>query len=60
MAVEVTLLADFTGGEINAISAVEPRDGEWLLLEGLVLDSNGRLRSQWPGVSWFIQSEEES
>lgn len=52
MAVSAELLADFTGGEISAISSVEPAQNQWLLLEGLVLDSNGRLRSQWSGVTW--------
>lgn len=52
MPIEAALLADFTGGEIRAISSVEPAENQWLLLEGLVLDQNGRLRSQWAGVTW--------
>lgn len=52
MAVSAELLADFTGGEISAISSVEPLQNQWLLLEGFVLDRNGRLRSQWSGVTW--------
>jgi hypothetical protein len=56
MPIEAQYLADFSGGEIYAISSVEPKDNQWLLLEGLILDQNRRLRAQWPGVSWSVQS----
>ena len=56
MPIENEILADFTGGEITAISSVEPRENQWLLLEGFVLDKNGRLRSQWAGVTWKAES----
>jgi len=52
LAIEQTFLPDFTGGEITAISSIEARENNWLLLEGFVLDKNGRLRSQWAGVTW--------
>lgn len=52
MPIEESILADFRGGEIYAISSVEPAESQWLLLEGLILDNNGRLRSQWSGVTW--------
>ena len=51
MPIEPSFLADFTGGEIRAISSIEPRENQWLLLEGFILDQNGRLRSQWAGVT---------
>jgi hypothetical protein len=52
MPIEQAFLSDFTGGEIAAISSIEPSERQWLLLEGLVLDQNGRLRAQWAGVTW--------
>lgn len=52
MPISQNIYADFTGGEVTAISSVEPAENEWLLLEGFVLDDNGRLRAQWAGVSW--------
>lgn len=58
MPIEANFLDKFTGGEIFAISSVEPAQNQWLLLEGLILDQNGRLRAQWPGTSWFIESDE--
>jgi hypothetical protein len=58
MPVEARYLADFTGGEIYAISSVEPRENQWLLLEGFVLDQNRRLRSQWAGVSWDVETDD--
>lgn len=60
MAVEVELLANFTGGEISIIASTEPQENDWLLLEGFVLDDNGRLRSQWAGASWDIDLTEGS
>jgi hypothetical protein len=58
MPIQQSILADFSGGEISAISSVEAKDNQWLLLEGFVLDQNGRLRSQWAGVSWEIGGDE--
>lgn len=52
MPIEPYAMPDFTGGEIRALSSVEPTENQWLLLEGLVLDQNGRLRAQWAGVTW--------
>jgi hypothetical protein len=60
MAVEVEILANFTGGEISIIGSTEPQENDWLLLEGFVLDENGRLRSQWAGASWEIELAEAS
>lgn len=57
MVVEASFLADFTGGEVRAISSMEPEENQWLLLEGLVLDQNGRLRAQWAGVTWDTGDE---
>jgi hypothetical protein len=58
MAIEERTLADFTGGEISLRSALEGKENQWLLLEGLVLDSNKRLRSQWSGVTWKVDYRE--
>jgi len=60
MAVEQRILSDFSGGEISLKSSLEPRENQWLLLEGFVLDSNKRLRSQWSGVTWVVFHEESS
>jgi hypothetical protein len=60
MAIEQKLLADFTGGEISLRSALEARENQWLKLRGFVLDSNGRLRSQWAGAVWKVEPEESS
>jgi len=54
MPIEQSFLGDFSGGEISAISSIEPQQGQWLLLEGFVLDDNKRLRTQWPGVTWNV------
>jgi hypothetical protein len=48
-------MPDFSGGEIAAISAVEPEENQWLFLSGFVLDSNRRLRSQWAGATWPVE-----
>lgn len=60
MAVEVELLANFTGGEISIVASTEPQENDWLLLKGFVLDENGRLRAQWAGASWDIDLTEGS
>ena len=60
MAVEVELLANFTGGEISIVSSTEPKENDWLLLSGFVLDENGRLRAQWEGASWDIETADSS
>jgi len=60
MAIEDTVLADFSGGEISLKSSLEPRENQWLLLKGFVLDSNRRLRSQWAAATWEIKQEESS
>jgi len=52
MPINEQFLADFRGGEVSAISSAEPQENQWLLLEGFVLDTNGRLRAQWEGASW--------
>jgi hypothetical protein len=57
VAINQEILSDFKGGEIFAISSAEPSANQWLLLKGLVLDQNGRLRAQWPGVNWLIAQE---
>lgn len=60
MPIEETLFADFSGGEISIISSVEPEKEDWLLLEGFVLDENTRLRAQWAGASWNIETADSS
>jgi len=57
MPIEPFVLADFSGGEISAVSSTEPSESQWLLLEGLVLDQNGRLRAQWAGVTWGTEDD---
>jgi hypothetical protein len=60
MAIEPKIYGDFSGGEVTAISSLEPQENQWLLLAGFVLDRNKRLRSQWEAVSWEVESEESS
>jgi hypothetical protein len=60
MPIEQSFLGDFSGGEISAISSIEPQQGQWALLEGFVLESNKRLRTQWPGVRWQIPLEDQT
>jgi hypothetical protein len=60
MAIEPKFYGDFSGGEISLKSSLEPQENQWLLLEGFVLDSNKRLRSQWSGVTWSVQQEASS
>jgi hypothetical protein len=55
MAIKESILADFSGGEIQSPSSSEPAENQWLLLEGFVLDTNRRLRAQWEGSSWLIE-----
>jgi len=55
--IEQSVLDDFSGGEIALKSSVEAQENQWLLLEGFVLDSNKRLRSQWSGVTWRVSHE---
>lgn len=55
MAVEQQFLNDFSGGEIYSIASTEPKENQWLLIKGLVLDQNGRLRAQWSGVVWDVE-----
>lgn len=57
MPIEQSFLGDFSRGEISAISSVEPQQGNWLLLEGFVLEDNVRLRSQWAGATWVVEVE---
>jgi len=54
MPIEENILGDFSGGEIATTSSAEPSERQWLLLEGFVLDTMRRLRSQWEGASWSI------
>ena len=54
MPIEQIVLGDFSGGEIALESSVEAAENQWLLLEGFVLDSNRRLRAQWPGATWVV------
>jgi hypothetical protein len=60
MAIEETVLADFSGGEISLKSSLEPRENQWLLLKGFVLEENRRLRAQWAGATWVVQQEDAS
>ena len=60
MSIEERFLSDFSGGEISLKSSLEPRENQWLLLKGFVLESNRRLRTQWAGASWPITPEESS
>jgi hypothetical protein len=60
MAIEERVLGDFSGGEISLRSSLEPKENQWLLLKGFVLDNNRRLRAQWAGATWVIEQEESS
>jgi len=60
MAIEERVLGDFSGGEISLKSSLEPGENQWLLLKGLVLEENRRLRAQWAGATWVVQQEESS
>lgn len=52
MAVEVTYISDFSGGEVDYVSSLEFRENQWSRLEGFVFDKQERLRTQWGGVTW--------
>ncbi len=60
MSIEERLLADFSGGEISLKSSLEPKENQWLLLKGFVLENNRRLRAQWAGATWVVEQEESS
>jgi hypothetical protein len=60
MSIEERFLPDFSGGEISARSSLEPKENQWLLLKGFVLDNNRRLRAQWAGATWIVREEESS
>jgi hypothetical protein len=53
--VETEYIADFTGGEQDAISSLEFEENQWMSLLGFVFDNNSRLRSQWAGAEWDVQ-----
>ena len=55
MPVETAYIADFTGGEQDAISSLEFEENQWMSLLGFVFDNNSRLRSQWAGAEWDVQ-----
>jgi hypothetical protein len=55
VSVETSYLADFTGGEQDAISSLEFEENQWMMLRGFVFDNNNRLRSQWAGAEWDVQ-----
>ena len=55
MPVETQYLADFTGGEQDAISSLEYDENQWMMLRGFVFDNNNRLRAQWAGAEWDVQ-----
>ena len=55
MPVETEYIADFTGGEQDAISSLEFEENQWMSLLGFVFDNNSRLRSQWAGAEWDVQ-----
>jgi hypothetical protein len=58
--IEEQFLNDFSGGEIALKSSLEPKENQWLLLKGFVLDNNRRLRAQWAGATWVVQEEDAS
>jgi hypothetical protein len=60
MSIEERFLADFSGGEISLKSSIEPKENQWLLLKGFVLDNNRRLRAQWSGATWVVTQEDSS
>lgn len=57
MPVETQFLADFTGGEQDAISSLEYEESEWMMLRGFVFDNSKRIRSQWAGAEWDVSLE---
>ena len=60
MPVETQYLADFSGGEQDAISSLEFDESEWMMLRGFVFDNNSRLRTQWAGAEWDVRLPEVS
>jgi hypothetical protein len=56
--VETQFLADFSGGEQDAISSLEFEESEWMMLRGFVFDNSRRLRSQWAVAEWDVQLAE--
>jgi len=58
--VETQYLADFSGGEQDAISSLEYDESEWMMLRGFVFDNNDRLRAQWAGAEWDVRLPEGS
>lgn len=60
MPVETQYLADFSGGEQDAISSLEYDESEWMMLSGFVFDNNDRLRAQWAGAEWDVRLPEGS
>ena len=60
MPIETQYLADFSGGEQDAISSLEYAEDEWMTLRGFVFDNSRRLRTQWAGAEWDVRLPEES
>ena len=60
MPVETQYLADFTGGEQDAISSLEFEQNQWMTLSGFVFDNSSRIRSQWAGAEWDVRLPEGS
>ena len=60
MPVETQYLANFSGGEQDAISSLEYEEDEWMTLKGFVFDNSRRLRTQWAGAEWDVRLPEES
>ena len=60
MPVETQYLADFRGGEQDAISSLEYDESQWMTLRGFVFDNNDRLRSQWACGEWDVRLPEGS
>jgi hypothetical protein len=58
--IEEQFLNDFSGGEISLKSSLEPKENQWLLLKGFVLENNRRLRAQWAGATWVVEQGESS
>lgn len=52
MPIETVNMADFSGGENDYISSIEPDENQWASLRGFVFDRQSRLRSQWAGGLW--------
>lgn len=50
-------LTDFSAGEIALRSSLEAKENQWLLLEGFILESNKRIRTQWEGATWVVNTQ---